>query len=332
MKICIVGCGRRCELLQPYLVHFFGGPNLHYVDINKDRAKKAALTTQSTFSTALEEYNFDLAFILTPNGLHRTTAQPFLERGIKTFIDKPTALKWEDIMWMDSYEALITVGYQCRFEPAVAAIKDAIKDDEILFIDCWKHRRREAKYYKKSKGRGTWASDGGVITQQGTHCLDLITFMMECSPLQVGMFSQNRKHNIECEDTAMVTLNYENCLAVAHCTTAMDNKGEAGIKVVTKTKTLECRGQAFERLKIWPKDLSRPTIESGAFCTKKGRYGDYFMMKAVKEWVETNGKLPVSVKSANIAMKIAHTAYYAEHSQQMIDFGCDGFSFGKLGK
>ena len=56
--------------------------------------------------------------------------------------------------------------------------------------------------------RGTWKYDGGVISNQASHHLDLLISIMG---LPVSVFAKSAKHlaNIECEDTALIIFKFK---------------------------------------------------------------------------------------------------------------------------
>ena len=67
---------------------------------------------------------------------------------------------------------------------------------------------RDQVYYNQDSWRGTWAMDGGVLTNQAS-AIDLLEWMME----KLNQFfarSSTYLVDIETEDTAVATLKFKN--------------------------------------------------------------------------------------------------------------------------
>ena len=68
--------------------------------------------------------------------------------------------------------------------------------------------------------RGTWAMDGGVLTNQASHHVDMLEWMMG-DVESVFARATTALANIEAEDTAVVTLKFKNgALGIIEATTA----------------------------------------------------------------------------------------------------------------
>ena len=68
---------------------------------------------------------------------------------------------------------------------------------------------RPQSYYDQDSWRGTWALDGGVLTNQASHHIDLLEWMMG-DVESVFAKSLNAMADIEAEDTAIVILKFKN--------------------------------------------------------------------------------------------------------------------------
>jgi predicted dehydrogenase len=94
--------------------------------------------------------------------------------------------------------------------------------------------------------------DGGVLTNQASHHVDLLEWMMGDVDSVFAM-STTALANIEAEDTAVVTLRFKNgALGVIEATTAARPKDlEGSISVLGEGGTVEIGGFAVNKMKAW---------------------------------------------------------------------------------
>ena len=94
--------------------------------------------------------------------------------------------------------------------------------------------------------------DGGVITNQASHHLDLLEWMMG-DVESVSAMSARALVNIEAEDTAVVILRFKNgALGVIEATTATRPKDlEGSISILGEGGSVEIGGFAVNKMKIW---------------------------------------------------------------------------------
>src|ERR1700674_1382096 len=88
--------------------------------------------------TELLERGVDAVTIAAPTHLHRDIALACIERGVHVLVEKPipsTVAEGEDIIVAAQRAGLtLMIGHVERFNPAVQAIADAIRDEDILSI------------------------------------------------------------------------------------------------------------------------------------------------------------------------------------------------------
>src|SRR5687767_13141046 len=111
---------------------------------------------------------------------------------------------------------------------------------------------RPQSYYDQDPWRGTWALDGGVLSNQASHHVDLLEWMMG-EVDSVFAKSATALVNIEAEDTAVVLLRFRSgALGVIEATTAARPKDlEGSISILGERGTVEIGGFAVNEMKIW---------------------------------------------------------------------------------
>jgi len=111
---------------------------------------------------------------------------------------------------------------------------------------------RPQEYYDMDKWRGTWAMDGGVLSNQASHHIDLLEWMLG-EVESVFAKSATALVDIEVEDTAVVILKFTNgALGIIEATTAARPKDlEGSISILGEHGTVEIGGFAVNELKTW---------------------------------------------------------------------------------
>jgi predicted dehydrogenase len=111
---------------------------------------------------------------------------------------------------------------------------------------------RTQEYYNQDKWRGTWAMDGGVLTNQASHHIDLLEWMMGDVD-SVFAKSTTALVDIEAEDTAVVVLQFRNgALGIIEATTATRPKDlEGSISILGEYGSVEIGGFAVNKMIHW---------------------------------------------------------------------------------
>jgi predicted dehydrogenase len=111
---------------------------------------------------------------------------------------------------------------------------------------------RTQAYYDQASWRGTWALDGGVLSNQASHHIDMLEWMMG-DVESVFAMSSTALVRIEAEDTAIVALRFKNgALGLIEATTATRPRDlEGSISILGEGGTVEVGGFAMNEMKVW---------------------------------------------------------------------------------
>jgi UDP-N-acetyl-2-amino-2-deoxyglucuronate dehydrogenase len=185
-----------------------------------------------SLAAALASDTVDLVAICTPSGLHVGQAEQVLAAGVHVVVEKPLDVSVElgrafaELATASGERGqLVSVISQHRFDPANAAVREAVTDGRLGRITsavasmAW---YRSQQYYDQGDWRGTWALDGGgAVMNQGVHTVDLLRWFLG-RPVEIFAHTAQLAHSrIEIEDTATATVRFESgALAVIHATTA----------------------------------------------------------------------------------------------------------------
>ena len=118
---------------------------------------------------------------------------------------------------------------------------------------------RTQKYYDQDAWRGTWAMDGGVLTNQASHHVDLLEWMFG-DVESVFVKSRTALVDIETEDTACAVLKFRNgALGIVEATTAARPRDlEGSLSILGEKGSVVIGGFAVNRMETWHFDPPLP--------------------------------------------------------------------------
>jgi len=265
LKVGLIGCGRIAERHSEILGGGkIKGAKLQSVcDMNIERAKKIgekySVKIYSDMHEMMRSEPLDVVTILTASGNHASNVIELANYKKHIIVEKPMALTLEDadkmISVCDKAGIKLFVIKQNRFNVPVRKAKEAILNNRLGKLTLGTIRVRwcrKQSYYDQDKWRGTWKFDGGVLTNQASHHIDLLEWMMG-EVESVSAFSKTMLVNIEAEDTAVAILKFRNgALGIIEATTATRPKDlEGSISLLGEKGTIVIGGFAVNEMKVW---------------------------------------------------------------------------------
>ncbi len=265
LNFALVGCGRiakrHSELLGNKQI---ANAQLSAVcDVRRERARAIGQQFSVPHYTDMHEMmraaRVDVAVVLTESGLHAANVLELAQYRKHIVVEKPMALTLLDadrmIAACDEAGIHLFVVKQNRFNVPVVKLREALEAGRFgkLVLGTVRVRWcRPQSYYDTDAWRGTWAMDGGVLTNQASHHVDLLEWMMGDVD-SVYAVSATRLVEIETEDTAVVTLQFRNgALGIIEATTAARPKDlEGSISVLGENGTVEIAGFAVNEMRTW---------------------------------------------------------------------------------
>ncbi len=277
IQIAIVGCGRvskrHCELLAGGKIE---GAGLACVcDINEDRARQTGEQWNVPYFVDMHEMmrvmddKVQAISILTESGKHAEHTVELAKYGKHIIVEKPMALSLTDADAMihacDAARVRLFVIKQNRFNVPVQKVREALEAGRFgkLVMGTVRVRwcRRQA-YYDQDDWRGTWAMDGGVLTNQASHHVDLLEWMLG-DVESVFAKSATMLVDIEAEDTAVVLLKFKSgALGIIEATTAMRPKDtEGSLSILGEKGSVVIGGFAVNKMETWQFEDQQPEDE-----------------------------------------------------------------------
>jgi len=273
LRFALLGCGRIAKKHAEILAKQIPDAEIGAVcDINAARAEEYGKKYQVPYYTDLHEMmkrsgdRIDVVNVLTPSGSHAEHTVQLARYGKHIVVEKPMALTIDDadnmIRACDQAGSKLFVVKQNRYNYPVQKLRAAMEEGRFgkLVLGTVRVRWcRDQKYYDQDAWRGTWRYDGGVFTNQASHHVDLLEWMMG-DVESVFAKSATQLVKIEAEDTGVVVLKFMNgALGVIEATTATRPRDlEGSISILGEKGTVEIGGFAVNEMKTWNFTDSRP--------------------------------------------------------------------------
>lgn len=265
LKFALVGCGRiakrHSELLGSGQIEHAG--LVAVCDLVPEKAKaiggQFSVPWFTDMHTMMAECDVDVVVVLTESGRHAEHVIALADYGKHIVVEKPMALTLSDADAMieacEKAGIRLFVVKQNRFNVPVRKLREALEAGRFGKLVMGTVRVRWCRpqaYYDQDSWRGTWALDGGVLTNQASHHIDLLEWMMG-EVDSVFAMTRTALVDIEAEDTAVVTVRFRNgALGVIEATTAVRPRDlEGSLSLMGEMGTVVIGGFAVNKLETW---------------------------------------------------------------------------------
>jgi len=267
LNFALIGCGRiakkHAEIIGGKQIS--GAELVGVCDTQEDRARTYGDTYHIPWFTDMHAMmnkigsRIHVLNILTESGNHASNVVDLAKYGKHFVVEKPMALTIEDadamIRACDEAGVKLFVVKQNRYNLPVQKLRSALEEGRFGKIVMGTVRVRwcrTQKYYDQDNWRGTWAMDGGVFTNQASHHVDLLEWMLG-EPESVFAKATTALVNIEAEDTGAAIIKFKSgAIGIIEATTATrPNDLEGSISILGENGTVEIGGFAVNEMKIW---------------------------------------------------------------------------------
>ncbi len=353
LRVGLVGCGK---ISQKY-VECLSAPNRQarvsaVCDLDPVRANQLGQQLGvPSFSSILQMMgsvgtDIEIFIVLTPSGAHADNICELAELGAPNIIvEKPIALRLEDaeraIDTCERCQSRLFVVKQWRCNRSVQALRSAFDAGRFGRISLLTTRLRWCRhqhYYDEANWRGTWEHDGGVLTNQACHAIDLLLwFGGEVE--SVYALCETRLANIEAEDTAVAVIRFANgALGAIEATTAVRPKNlEASFSVLGEGGAVELRGMSADTIHAWR--FERPNLEdetvlqtSGANPTELQTYAHAAYLDNVFACVREGREGGVDGRQATKTLRVIHALYQSDWLRSPVTLNANDFEHSRLGR
>lgn len=261
----LLGCGRIASIHSDLLGgNRIEGATLAAVcDLKPARADviaaKFGVDAHYDIDDFLARKDIDAVAVLTPSGMRSEHVIACAKTGKHVVVEKPMALRLQDaddmIRACDEVGVKLFIVKQNRFNVPVLKAREALEAGRFgkLVLGTVRVRWcRDQAYYDQDSWRGTWAQDGGVLTNQASHYIDMLEWFFG-DVISVHARATTALVRIEAEDTAVATLAFKNgALGVIEATTATRPSDlEGSLSILGEKGVIEIAGLALNQIRHW---------------------------------------------------------------------------------
>jgi UDP-N-acetyl-2-amino-2-deoxyglucuronate dehydrogenase len=207
----------------------------------------------------LSKGNIDVVSICTPSGLHSAQGVSAAKAGKHVISEKPMAISLaqadELIRATDAAGVHLFVVKQNRLNPPIQLLKRAVdkgRFGRIYMANVTVRWQRPQEYYDAEPWRGTWEFDGGAITNQASHYVDLIQWLV--GPVEsVLAKTATQARRIEAEDSGIGILKFRSgALGVIEVNVLTYPRNlEGSITILGEKGSVKIGGTAVNRVETW---------------------------------------------------------------------------------
>lgn len=344
-KIGIIGCGRISGHHCRSIAQTDGVELVAVCDLVAEKAQ----AYQSQFgckaytnyhSMLVENPQIDTVAVITPSGMHYEHATEIITRYRKNIIvEKPTFMKPSQVQEVYALAAAAGVQvfavFQNRHNLAVQRVLQGIKCGELGVLRSIAVRVRwcrPQRYYDLAPWRGTFAMDGGCLTNQGIHHIDILK-LLGGSIKRLSSVHRTLGADIEVEDTATASMEFESgALGALEITTAARPIDyEASISLVCENGLAQIGGIAVNELQVYTPDPAACAANSEDFSGSVYGNGHLKIYQEILAHFEERAIYPVTVEDTRTTIQLLNAFYLADENKTWINVATAGDS-SRLGR
>jgi UDP-N-acetyl-2-amino-2-deoxyglucuronate dehydrogenase len=265
VRVGIIGCGRISGHHCRSIVNTAGSELVAVCDLD---IAKANLYRDEFGVSAYDNYHemlrahpsINTVAIVTPSGMHFEHSLEVMQRyGKHVIVEKPTFMKPSQVerAYAVAKQAGVRIFpvFQNRHNLAVQRVLRGLRDGELGALRSAAVRVRwcrPQRYYDLAPWRGTYAMDGGCLTNQGVHHIDLLR-KLGGEVLRVCSTHRTLGAQIEVEDTATAVFEFgSGAIGSLEITTAARPVDyEASLSLVCEKGLAQIGGIAVNELQVY---------------------------------------------------------------------------------
>jgi UDP-N-acetyl-2-amino-2-deoxyglucuronate dehydrogenase len=333
IRVGLIGCGRIAGHHIRSIAAVDGVELAAVCDLETEKAEAYAIETGVPFYANYHEMlsthdDIDTVAVITPSGMHFEHTMEMLEEfGRHVIIEKPTFMRPEQLLTAYAHADALGLDlfpvFQNRYNKAVRRVKMALDNGELGEIRTVSVRLRwcrPQRYYDMAPWRGTFSHDGGALTNQTIHHIDLLRHLGgEVEKVNATMRTMGA--DIEVEDTAAGSFLYTSgALGTLEATTAArPDDFEASLSFVCSKGLAQIGGIGVNELQIFTPDPDACATNSEDFKSIKGHgavygYGHTEMYQDILAARRGEAPYPVSKNDALETIRLLHAFYCSDES------------------
>lgn len=332
VNIALIGCGRVAGHHLRSIRDVPGGRIVAVCDLLEERAeaygREFGIPHFTNYHRMLSEIaNIDAVAIITPSGMHVEHAMDVIRRYRKhVIVEKPTFMRPDQLAEAYDLAAALNLQifpvFQNRHNKAVRRVKRALADSELGDIRIMNVRVRwcrPQRYYDMAPWRGTFGHDGGALSNQGIHHVDLLRYLGG-EVERVNATMRTLGADIEVEDTVVATFTYPSGAigGLEVTTAARPDDFEASLSIVGSKGLAQLGGWAVNELQIFTPDPADCAQHSEKIPDAYG-FGHTTVYRDLVAALREDRPFPVDRRDCLNSLKLLHAFYRSDEKGGWVD-------------
>ena len=345
LKLAIIGCGRisghHCSsIAETEGTELTAVCDLVFEKANNYSEQFGAKAYDNYHQMMQENPQIDTVVVITPSGMHYEHVLDIISLYQKNIIvEKPTFLKVSHVseVYETAKEAGVNVFavFQNRHNLAVKRVEQGLTSGELGQIRCVSVRVRwcrPQRYYDMAPWRGTFSMDGGCLTNQGIHHIDLLR-RLGGEVRRVCSIHKTLGADIEVEDTATATIEFQNGItgSLEITTAARPIDYEASLSLVCEKGLAQIGGIAVNELQVYTPDPDACSKNSEDFSGNIYGHGHKKIYEEIVATLREGKKQFDAFDDIFATIQLLNAFYVADENQCWVDVASSGDS-ERLGK
>jgi UDP-N-acetyl-2-amino-2-deoxyglucuronate dehydrogenase len=345
VNVAIIGCGRvsghHCRsIMQTEGAELVAICDLVPEKANQYRDEFGAKAYANYHQMLIENPKIDVVAIITPSGMHFEHALDVICRYKKSIIvEKPTFMKPTQVT--EAYRKAATAGvqifavFQNRHNLAVQRVLRGLVQGELGQLRSVAVRVRwcrPQRYYDLAPWRGTYAMDGGCLTNQGVHHIDLLR-LIGGEVTRVCSVHRTFGADIEVEDTAAASLAFTSGAigSLEVTTAARPIDFEASLSLVCEKGLAQIGGIAVNELQVYTPEPGACALNSEDFSGNVYGHGHVKIYEQIVATFARQQPFPVTYEDTLATIQLLNSFYISDETQKWTDVATAGDSM-RLGR
>lgn len=334
IRVALIGCGRiaghHCRSIR-------SNPGLELAAVcDLEEAKAAAYGDDfdvpyfTNYHNMLRTCQADVVAVITPSGMHHEHAMEVLQTyGTHLIVEKPTFMRLSQLHEVyalaEKKGVKVFPVFQNRYNRAVQRVKQGLESGELgdaRVVSIRVRWCRPQRYYDLSAWRGTFSHDGGALTNQGVHHVDLLRYLFgEVESMCTKMATLGA--NIEVEDAAVGVFKFASgAVGTLEVTTsARPDDFEASISVVGSKGLAQIGGIAVNELQLYTPDPAACESNSEDFSGCVYGHGHENMYRNLVDVICRGGVHLVDQQDCAGSLALLHAAYLSDEVSSWVEVG-----------
>jgi UDP-N-acetyl-2-amino-2-deoxyglucuronate dehydrogenase len=340
VKVALIGCGRISGHHSRAIIKLDGIDLIAVCDLDMEKA----LAYRDEFSVKaydnyqkmlLENPEIEVVLIATPSGMHFEHALDIITKYRKHIIvEKPTFIKPSQVKEIYARAAefglQVFAVFQNRHNKAVTRVLRGLANSELGAIRTLSVRVRwcrPQRYYDLAPWRGTYAMDGGCLTNQGIHHVDLMR-KMGGEVRRVLSVHRTLGADIEVEDTVTALIEFESgAMGTLEVTTAARPLDyEASLSVVCENGLAQLGGIAVNELQIYSPNPEACVEHSEDFSGNVYGNGHSKMYEEIANFFNHDIEYPIGADDTLGTIQLLNSFYLSDESKNWAMISNEGDS------